>query len=92
MAQDEGARRQIMAAWGRWLGSLGDHLVDGGNPFGASTSVAPAGSVAQGASCGLTGYSIIKSDSLQSAADLARGCPILADGGSIEVYETFPVM
>ena len=92
MAQDEAARQQIMDAWGRWFGSLADGLVDGGNPFGPSASVSSSGTVSQGASSGLTGYSIIKSDTLQQATESARGCPILAAGGSVEVYETFPVM
>ena len=92
MAQDEAARQQIMDAWGRWFGSLADGLVDGGNPFGPSASVSPGGAVSQGATSGLTGYSIIKSDTLQQATESARGCPILAAGGSVDVYETFPVM
>jgi hypothetical protein len=92
MAQDEAARQQIMDAWGRWFGNLADGLVDGGNPFGPSASVSSSGAVSQGASSGLTGYSIIKSDTLQQATESARGCPILAAGGSVEVYETFPVM
>jgi hypothetical protein len=92
MAQDEAARQQIMDAWGRWFGSLADALVDGGNPFGPSASISPGGTVSDKAPSGLTGYSIIKSDSLQGATESARGCPILTDGGSVEVYETFPVM
>jgi hypothetical protein len=92
MAQDQAARQKIMEAWGRWFGSLADGLVDGGNPFGPSASVSANGSVSDRAASGLTGYSILKADSLQRAAESARGCPILADGGSVEVYETFPVM
>src|SRR5579859_78986 len=92
MAQDEAARAQIMDAWGRWFGGLGDKLVDGGNPFGPSTSIAPNGSVSSGASSALTGYSIIKGDNLQAATEAAKGCPVLSAGGSIEVYETFAVM
>lgn len=91
MAEDEAARQQIMEAWGRWFGSLGENLVDGGNPFGQSAAVASNGSVSNAAG-GLTGYSIIKGDSLQAATEAAKGCPVLTGGGSIEVYETFPVM
>jgi len=91
MAQDEAGRQKIMEAWGRWFGSLGDRVVDGGNPFGQSTAVGANGATGAAAS-GLTGYSIIKADSLHGAADAAKGCPILSDGGSIEVYETFQVM
>ena len=92
MANDEAARQKIMQAWGQWFGSLGDKLVDGGNPFGGSAAISPGGSVSNNASSGLTGYSIIKGDSLQAATEAAKGCPVLADGGSVEVYETFPVM
>jgi hypothetical protein len=92
MANDEAARQKIMEAWGRWFGSLGDSLVDGGNPFGPSASIAPGGAVTNAGGAGLTGYSIIKGDSLQAATEAAKGCPVLTDGGTVEVYETFPVM
>jgi hypothetical protein len=40
----------------------------------------------------LTGYTILKADNLGDATGMAKGCPVLASGGSVEVYETFPVM
>ena len=39
----------------------------------------------------LTGYTIITAESLADATEKAKGCPVLATGGSIEVYETLPV-
>ena len=39
-----------------------------------------------------TGYSVIEADSLDAATDLAKGCPVLAGGASVGVYETFEVM
>jgi hypothetical protein len=92
MAQDAAAQQQIMEQWGRWFGSLGEGLVDGGNPFGPSASIGSDGAVTSGGSAGLTGYSIIKGDSLQAATEAAKGCPVLSAGGSVEVYETFDVM
>src|ERR1051326_7088769 len=89
MAPDEASRQKVMQAWGQWFGSLGDRLVDGGNPFGPSASIAPNGNVTNGAGSGLTGYSILKADDLQAATNAAKGCPVLADGGTVEVYETF---
>jgi hypothetical protein len=74
-----------MAAWMTWFGQLGSAVIDGGSPFAASTSVGPNG-VGQPTS-GLTGYSILGADSLAAATDLAKGCPILSDGGSVDVYE-----
>lgn len=83
-SEEEGAK--VMEAWMGWFGTLGAAIIDGGNPFGPSTAVAADGSVTS-ASAGLTGYSVISADSLDAAATLAKGCPILAAGGSVEVYE-----
>jgi hypothetical protein len=87
MAETDAEREAAMAAWGQWFGTLGAAIVDGGNPFGPSTSVGNGG----GAS-GLTGYSILSAESLDAAAEMAKGCPVLAHGGSVEVYETIDVM
>ena len=92
MGQTEAERQQIMDAWGQWFGALGQAIVDGGNPFGGSSTVGSDGSVKNGASSQLTGYSILKADDMSSATSLAKGCPVLTTGGTIEVYETFPVM
>lgn len=83
---------KVMAAWMGWFGGLGDAVVDGGNPISGSKSVASNGTVSDGAASGLTGYSVLKADSLEAAAKLAKGCPHLAAGGAVEVYETFNAM
>jgi len=92
MAQTDSEREAAMAAWGNWFGSLGQSVVDPGNPFGPSATVGPSGSEANGASAGLTGYSLLSAESLAAARDLAQGCPVLASGGSVEVYETIEAM
>jgi len=92
MPESEEEQARVMQAWTDWFTALGAALVDGGNPFGASKTVADSGSVADGGASGLTGYSIVSAGSLDEAADAAKGCPILAAGGSVEVYETFDVM
>lgn len=91
--ESEEEQQKVMADWGTWFGGLGPAVVDGGNPFGPSMSVAGDGTASEGAASQLTGYCILSADSLAAAADMAKGCPILAgDGGGIEVYETFAVM
>lgn len=85
MAEDAAAQEQVMAAWGTWFGQLGPAIVDGGAPFGASTSVTASGS--GGETAGMTGYTIVSADSLDAAADLAKGCPVLSDGGTVDVYD-----
>jgi hypothetical protein len=83
-SEAEGAK--VMEAWMNWFGTLGGAVVDGGNPFGGSTAVASDGSTTP-ATSGLSGYSIVTAGDLGAAAVLAKGCPILAAGGSVEVFE-----
>ncbi|MBA3877012.1 MAG: hypothetical protein C0498_08760 [Anaerolinea sp.] len=87
--QEEGAK--VMQAWTDWFGSLGDAVVDGGNPASRTKRIAPNGSVSDDPS-GPSGYSIIKAGSLDEAVDLAKGCPVLQGGASIQVVETFEAM
>ena len=88
-SQEEGAK--IMQAWNDWFHKLGDSLVDGGNPASATRTIATDGSVSDDPS-GPSGYSILKADSLDAAVELAKGCPVLAGGASIQVVETFDAM
>jgi hypothetical protein len=92
MAETDAEREAVMAAWGAWFGELGGAVVDVGNPFAGSASVSGDGSVGDSAGSGLSGYSVFKADSLAGATELAKGCPILGNGGTVDVYETFAVM
>ncbi len=78
----------VMAAWGEWYGKLGSAVTDGGNPFGPSRQVSADGSSSDGAQSRLSGYTIVTADSLDAATSMAAGCPVLSDGGRVEVYET----
>jgi len=82
MAETEEAQQAAMAAWGAWFGSLGEAIVDPGAPFGASAAV--GGGPARAA---VTGYSILQADDLDAAVAMGDGCPVLANGGSVDVYE-----
>ncbi|MGA9875739.1 MAG: hypothetical protein WBQ21_08015 [Solirubrobacteraceae bacterium] len=90
MAETDAEREAAMAAWGQWFGQLGPAIVDAGNPFGPSASVG-AGGTDGAAKTGLTGYTILTADSLDAAADLAKGCPVFASGGKVDVYEAIPI-
>lgn len=67
-------------------------MVDGGNPFGPSKAIATDGTVSDGAPSALTGYSVITAADIDAATELAKGCPVFAVDGKVEVYETFEVM
>lgn len=90
--ENEADRQAVMAAWGAWFGGLGAAVVDGGNPFGPSATVGAGGAVGGSASSSLTGYTILTAGSLGEATEMAKGCPILSDGGDVEVYEIIPAM
>lgn len=92
MPETEQAQAAVMSAWESWFTALGEAVADPGNPFGTSASIAPDGSIGGAGSSHLTGYTILKADSLSAAVDLAKGCPVLAGGAAIEVYEIVPVM
>jgi hypothetical protein len=93
MAQDEASRNKIMAQWGKWFADLGATLVDGGNPVMRAKTISSKGAVSDGGGQNpVSGYSVIKADSLDAAVKLAQGCPVLTGGGSIEVAETFSAM
>jgi hypothetical protein len=84
-------QQKVMEQWMNWFGSLGEAVIDAGNPFAASCSVAADGSTRDGGKAGLTGYSIIEATSLGDAAEKAKGCPVLAAGGALEIYEAMPM-
>jgi hypothetical protein len=90
MAETPAAQEEAMQAWGAWFGSLGDAVADPGNPFGGSSTVSPAG-VTSGGAAGAGGYSIVTANSLDEAAGLAKSCPVLTGGGTVEVYEAIPM-
>lgn len=90
MAASPEEQERIMGEWGAWYGKLGPAIVDGGNPFGASKSIAGAGAaVADGpGSLPSTGYTIIDVDSLDAAAAACADHPHLSQGGQVAVFET----
>ena len=91
VAADEAERDAQMAKWGQWFGQLGSAVVDGGAPTGTAKTVGTGGSVSDGGSRGLTGYSVVSAESLDAAVELAKGCPVLEVGGAVDVYEAIEI-
>ena len=84
---------QVMADWKNWFAAMGDQVADGGNPVGISSTVESDGSVSDhGGANPVSGYSMITADSIEAALEQAKGCPILAAGGSVEVAEIVEIM
>jgi hypothetical protein len=70
-----------------WLKSLGDAVVAPTIPLKDTCTVSPGGTVREGGSSAMSGFSIIKADSMQAAISIAQDCPFLEIGGSLEVSE-----
>jgi hypothetical protein len=90
IAETPEAQEESMQVWTSWFGSLGDSVVDMGNPFSTSSTVT-AGGASDGGTSKLSGYTIVNAESLAEAAHKADGCPVLQSGGSVEVYEAMPM-
>jgi hypothetical protein len=91
MPESAEEQAKMMAAWGAWFGQLGSAVLDGGNPTGASVTVSAGGTSDGGGANPASGYSLIEASSLEDATEKAKGCPIVAGGGSVEVCATIDV-
>jgi hypothetical protein len=92
-APTDAEREAETAAWTQWFTDMGGATVDGGNPTAQTRTISSDGSVADGGGANpATGYSILSAGSLDDAVELAKGCPHLRRGGSIEVAEIFNIM
>ena len=68
-----------------WVGGLGDAIVNPGTPLGKSKTVSSGGVSDDGGSNPLSGFSIVKADSMDAALEMAKVCPFLDLGGTLEV-------
>ena len=75
-----------MEAWGAFLGGLGEHLVDAGQPAFSRSSIGDTGPGTV-----LCGYSMVTAPDLETATTLAKGAPSINAGGGVEVGELTPM-
>ena len=74
-----------------WLSSLGESAVSPANPLKDTTTVNADGSVTDGSATAMSGFTIVEADSMEAALSIAKACPFLGTGGSIEVSELIPI-
>ena len=82
---EEGAKH--MAKWRAWVGGLGDAVVNPGTPLGKSKIVSSSGVADDAGSDPMSGFSVVKADSMDAALEMAKECPFLETGGTLEVAE-----
>ncbi|MGC4102459.1 YciI family protein [Ferruginibacter sp.] len=83
-----------MNRWMDWIGGIAaqNKLTDRGNRLTPQGKVVKTNNVVTDGPYTeikefIVGYSIVKAASIEEAAELAKGCPVLAIGGTVEVRE-----
>ena len=84
MPTDKAEIDAVMEKWGSWMGTLGDALVDPGNPVGKSSTVSADGVTHNGGPNPVAGYSIVDVADLDAALAAAKTCP-MTESGTVEV-------
>jgi len=79
--------KQHFARYKQWLSSLGDAAVSPANPLKDTCTVNADGSVTSGGSSTMSGFTVVEADSMDAAMKMAKACPFLEIGGSLEVSE-----
>jgi hypothetical protein len=93
--------QQVIQKWHKWIGEglqkgwmleRGDPLTQEGRVVNAKQVVLDGPFVESKEIVG--GYSIVQADTIDDAAELAKGCPGLLTGGSVEIRPVadFPAM
>jgi hypothetical protein len=88
MPDTEEGRQQAMAAFGAWVGKVGDALTDPGAPLGAAMTVSADGVQPGRADGPIAGYSVLRAEDMESAISLVRDHPFVGRGGSLTVIES----
>lgn len=79
----------LMEAWMSWFASLGDRIIDSGNPFGTGREVTRSGVRDLSIDTSpITGYSIVSAADFEEAEKLLVGLPFV---DSVRIYEALPM-
>lgn len=90
---------EVMPVWMAWMKSLDErgHLKHAGNPLERKGKIVRGkpqtvsdGPFAEAKDL-INGYTLIEASDLAQAAELAKGCPMLDGGGSVEVRAVAPM-
>jgi hypothetical protein len=89
--------QEMTKRWMDWISNIEqkDRLVSRGERLHTSGKVLKAAMVTNGPYTeikeSIGGYSIVRAESYDEAVELAKGCPVLAAGGNVEVREIKPL-
>jgi len=77
----------VKEKWGAWMKKVGKAMTNQGAPLGKSSTVSTAGVRDDGGDNPISGFMVVEADNKVSAIEMAKSCPHLEFGGSIEVAE-----
>jgi hypothetical protein len=90
--------QNMMKDWQHWMGGIAaqNKLVNSGNRLTDDGRVVNPGAVVTNGPYveikeAIGGYIIIRAESLEEAAEISKGCPILTIGGNVEVRTVIPM-
>ncbi len=83
--REEGAAH--MKKWNAWNSGMGDKVIEPGLYFGMSKTVSAQGVADDGGSNPLSGITIIETEKIEDALELAKACPHCDIGSTIEVAQ-----
>ena len=79
--------QQHFTRYKAWLASLGDAAISPANPLKGTVTLNPDGSTTEGGTSTMSGFTVVQAKSMAEAMALAKACPFLDIGGSLEVSE-----
>src|SRR5450755_3111896 len=90
--------QNMMNHWQNWMGSIAarNKLVNSGNRLSDEGKVVKPGALVTNGPYvemkeAIGGYIIIRAESMEEAAEISKGCPILTIGGNVEVRTIIPM-
>ena len=90
--------QKMMKEWQNWIGSIAarNKLVSSGNRLSDEGKVVKPGDIVTNGPYVeikelIGGYIMISAESLEEAAEISKGCPILGIGGNVEVRAVIPM-
>ena len=83
--------KQHFTKYKEWLATLGDSIVSPANPFKNTHTIYPNGEIVAASISAMSGYTIVEAETIEAAIEMAKTCPFLDIGGSLEVSEIMPM-
>jgi len=90
--------QNMMKDWQNWMGGIAarNQLVNSGNRLSEDGKVVKPGAVVTNGPYveikeSIGGYIIVRAGSMEEAAEISKGCPILMIGGNVEVRTIIPM-